>query len=226
MQSAVFQVLVAFTALFWTAESHSWLECADYDPATDACYGRSRNWFKVMNNMPFGQDMGRDNRPGAAVGQGGESCNTKEDGKYKYLGGALGSDGNMYCFPCDAERVLKYDTTTDVISWQNGFQGRDGAVYAIPQRATGVLRVLPAAPGSADEPVVEVLECVGEECKDKFEGGVMGADGCIYCIPLRAKRVYKVTPGPALSDADHADAKGGGGGGGGDGATEAAPAAD
>ena len=110
--------------------------------------------------------------------------------------------------------------------WQNGFQGRDGAVYAIPQRATGVLRVLPAPEGSDAEPDVQVLECAGEECKDKFEGGVMGADGCIYCIPLRAKRVYKVTPGPstaatAVSVGGGADGRGGGGGGGGDGAAAA-----
>ena len=24
-----------------------------------------------------------------------------------------------------------------------------------------------------------------KEMRDKFEGGVMGSDGCIYCIPLR-----------------------------------------
>lgn len=124
----------------------------------------------------------------------------------------------MYCFPCDAERVMCVNTKTDEVTtigpeflhdevglcinkWQNGFTGRDGAVYAIPQRASGVLRVMPGVGG--EEPVVSVLECGAEfnkysDGKDKFEGGVLGADGCIYCIPLRAKRVLKVIPGPGL----------------------------
>lgn len=145
-----------------------------------------------------------------------------QDGKYKYLGGAIGADGNMYCFPCDAERVMRVDTKTDEVvvvgpefvydtvgmcinKWQNGFRGRDGAVYAIPQRASGVLRVLPD-PNGVDEPTVTMLECGAEfakysEGKDKFEGGVMGSDGCIYCIPLRAKRVLKVVPGPPVAGA-------------------------
>jgi hypothetical protein len=39
---------------------------------------------------------------------------------------------------------------------------------------------------------------VGDEmvsCKDKFEGGVLGLDGKIYCIPLRAKCFIAVKPG-------------------------------
>ena len=31
----------------------------------------------------------------------------REDGKYKYLGGVLGSDGVMYLVPGDADRVMK-----------------------------------------------------------------------------------------------------------------------
>lgn len=143
----------------------------------------------------------------------------RDDQKYKYLGGAIASDGNLYCFPCDAERVLRVNTRTDEVStigpeflhsevglcvnkWQNGFSGRDGAVYGIPQRARGVVRVKPAT-NSEDEPEVTVLNCGDEfdaysDGKDKFEGGVMGSDGCIYCIPLRAKHVLKVIPASPL----------------------------
>uniref|UniRef100_A0A061RHK2 A1 cistron-splicing factor AAR2 n=1 Tax=Tetraselmis sp. GSL018 TaxID=582737 RepID=A0A061RHK2_9CHLO len=132
-----------------------------------------------------------------------------QDGRYKYLGGAIASDGNVYVFPCDAERVLCIEPATDEVycvgpelllpwaenKWQNGFRARDGAVYAIPQRAGYILRVEPRAGGG--EPHVQLLPCGAdfEGVKDKFEGGVMGADGCIYCIPLRAKRVLKVIPG-------------------------------
>ena len=31
--------------------------------------------------------------------------------------------------------------------------------------------------------------------KDKFEAAVMGNDGVMYCMPLRAKRIVKIVPG-------------------------------
>eukprot|EP00873_Tetraselmis_striata_P025574 jgi/Tetstr1/445838/TSEL_033478.t1 len=141
-----------------------------------------------------------------------------QDGRYKYLGGAVAADGCVYVFPCDAERVLRIDPRTDELrcigplllegenKWQNGFRAHDGCVYAIPQRSRHVLRIVPpvaaqsAAPTDATDAAVELLDC-GDAftgCKDKFEGGVMGADGCIYCIPLRAKRVLKIEPAAAV----------------------------
>ena len=74
-------------------------------------------------------------------------------------------------------------------------------MYAIPQRARGVLRIAPGADGA--EPEVTVLDCGTDfekysDGKDKFEGGVLGHDGCIYAIPLRAKKVLKIIPSPAM----------------------------
>jgi hypothetical protein len=76
----------------------------------------------------------------------------------------------------------------------------------IPQRSSGVLRIVP--PGIKrwnhqggelpyDREIVDVMYC-GDEmvaCKDKFEGGVLGLDRPIYCIPLRAKSFVKIVPG-------------------------------
>ena len=65
------------------------------------------------------------------------------DGKFAYL------------FPCDAEYVLKFDMESDECQlvgphltegenkFQNGFVGRDGCIYGCPQRASGVLRIIP-----------------------------------------------------------------------------------
>lgn len=70
----------------------------------------------------------------------------RNDGKYKYLGGALASERFAYLFPCDAERVLRIDLKHDSLKlvgpdllegmnkYQNGFVGKDNCVYAIPQR--------------------------------------------------------------------------------------------
>lgn len=141
-----------------------------------------------------------------------------QDGRYKYLGGSLTANGKYaYLFPCDAEYVLRFDMETDEMKlvgphlregenkYQNGFVGSDGCIYGIPQRSSGVLRIIP--PGvkrynrnglalSDDEEHVDVVYCGDElvSCKDKFEGGVMGANGKIYCIPLRAKHFVNIIP--------------------------------
>ena len=145
-----------------------------------------------------------------------------QDGRYKYLGGSLTGDGKFaYLFPCDAEYVLRFDMETEEMKlvgphltegenkFQNGFVGEDGCVYGIPQRSSGVLRIIPpqvkryGRNGNAqpdDEEHVDVIYC-GDgmvSCKDKFEGGVLGLDGKIYCIPLRAKAFVSITPGKNL----------------------------
>jgi hypothetical protein len=124
-----------------------------------------------------------------------------QDHRYKYLGGALSHDGLFaYLFPCDAERVLRIDCTTDELTlvgpllldgenkFQNGFTAQDGRLYGIPQRATGIICVTPASvlwksllqSSPADEALdhVDIIDC-GDNLvgvKDKFEGGVLGAD--------------------------------------------------
>ncbi len=86
------------------------------------------------------------------------------------------------------------------------FLGQDDCIYGVPQRSSGILRIIP--PGvdrygrngvalSNEEEYIDVMY-VGDEmvsCKDKFEGGVLGLDGNIYCIPLRAKCFIAVKPG-------------------------------
>ncbi len=139
-----------------------------------------------------------------AIGADLKSGRHRDDNCYKYLGGALTHDERFaYLFPCDAERVLKIDCHSDEVlligpimtdganKFQNGFVGRDGCLYGIPQRATGVLRIVPRDDG---EDVVDIIDCGMMGVKDKFEGGVMGADGCIYCMPLRAKVCVKIVP--------------------------------
>jgi hypothetical protein len=134
-----------------------------------------------------------------------------QDGRYKYLGGALTSDGRFaYLFPCDAERILRIDLESDQLTlvgpslldgenkFQNGFCGIDGCLYGIPQRAMGVLRIRPPQSGMEydEKEVIDVIPC-GENMVgtgDKFEGGVMGPDDCIYCIPLRARACVKIIP--------------------------------
>ena len=140
----------------------------------------------------------------------GRHRTNKGDHRYKYLGGALSQDGRFaYLFPCDSERVLRFDCHVDKVDlvgpllldgenkFQNGFCGHDGCLYGIPQRAAGVLRIIPHTLRSElEEDHVDVMDC-GENLagtKDKFEGGVLGHDGSIYCIPLRSRVCVKIVP--------------------------------
>jgi hypothetical protein len=72
---------------------------------------------------------------------------------YKWLGGAIGADGNIYAMPADASAILKIDTHTNVCStfgfvgmeknkWQGGVLSQtDGCIYCIPADGQHVLRI-------------------------------------------------------------------------------------
>lgn len=137
----------------------------------------------------------------------------RADDRYKYLGGAATIDERYaYLFPCDAEQVLRIDCQTEELTlvgplllegenkFQNGFACRDGCLYGIPQRASGVLKIVPASETQTEDQV-DIVSCGAHMIgiKDKFEGGVMGSDGCVYCIPLRARSCVKIIPGPTLN---------------------------
>jgi hypothetical protein len=137
-----------------------------------------------------------------------------QDNRYKYLGGATTRDKRYaYLFPCDAERVLRIDCETDEVTlvgpllldgenkFQNGFSCEsDGCLYGIPQRASGVLRIVPGSMTPSGIDHVDIMDCGPEliGVKDKFEGGVLGSDGCIYCIPLRSKSCVKIVPAQVM----------------------------
>ena len=113
------------------------------------------------------------------------------EGRWKWHGGLASLDGKFaYLFPCDAEYVLKFDMETDECQlvgphltegenkFQNGFVGKDGCIYGCPQRASGVLRIIPPGVKRYDingsllpdgEEYIDVM-CFG--CTDKImEGG-------------------------------------------------------
>ncbi|GAX17448.1 hypothetical protein FisN_5Hh096 [Fistulifera solaris] len=129
----------------------------------------------------------------------------RTDGKYKYLGGAVGADGKVYFFPSDSDFVLQVDPSTDTCrevgpnlrdiekshnnKWQNGFTASDGTIYGIPLKGNSVLRIRTRGDGS--EPEVSV---VGGPFPglNHWEGGVMGADGAMFCMPLNRDQVLRI----------------------------------
>lgn len=122
---------------------------------------------------------------------------------FKWLGGAVGADGNIYCPACDTSAVLKIDTRTDQCTsfgfagklknkWQGGVLGRDGCVYCIPASGTHVLRIA-TFDGIEGENPVQLLGDLPNH-KDKWQGGASGLDGALYFVPENGYRVLKVTP--------------------------------
>jgi hypothetical protein len=130
-------------------------------------------------------------------------CIDPMDDSVKYIGPHfLGTDKTTYKKGTSPKLQIQTNEATQEVEtityigenkWQNGFAARDGCVYAIPQRAPGILRIVPSRDKNIDAKVSLVL--VDETGHEKYEGAVMGSDGCIYCIPLRAKRIVKLIPG-------------------------------
>jgi hypothetical protein len=123
---------------------------------------------------------------------------------YKWLGGSIGLDGNIYCPACDTSSVLKIDVTTNTCTtfghtgtlknkWQGGILGRDGCIYCIPASGLYVCRISTDPSITNGEKPIQLLGPLSAH-KDKWQGGHVGKDGCLYFIPENGYRVLKVTP--------------------------------
>jgi hypothetical protein len=132
---------------------------------------------------------------------------TDKERKYKWLGGNVGADGNIYCPACDTSSILKIDTSTDICTTfgytstlKNKYQGgvysaRDKCIYSIPANGLHVLRIATDPDIEGEKPI----QLIGDLpiSKDKWQGGHVGKDGCLYFIPENGYRVLKVTPAHA-----------------------------
>uniref|UniRef100_A0A7S3WHZ1 Uncharacterized protein n=1 Tax=Emiliania huxleyi TaxID=2903 RepID=A0A7S3WHZ1_EMIHU len=167
----------------------------------DGCiYGIPAHADEVLKIDPFSQSV--------SLIPFSYRCHHRTDRKYKYLGGVLGPDGRIYCIPSDADHVLRIDPATasavevgpeisaraehchvnlNCNKWQNGFLAPDGLIYAIPLKASAVLRV---------DPMRDAVDVVGGPFFgfEKWEGGVLSRGGAMYCVPLNSKRVLKICP--------------------------------
>mmetsp|Transcript_24988 Transcript_24988/g.53066 ORF Transcript_24988/g.53066 Transcript_24988/m.53066 type:complete len:616 (+) Transcript_24988:131-1978(+) len=99
--------------------------------------------------------------------------------RYKWLGGSLGADGNIYGMPSDASSVLKIDVETDLVTtfgWveqSHNDQGSD------------------AKNGKGKNH--------GYYEKNKWQGGVLGRDGFVYAVPSNARGVLRIDTRPDIA---------------------------
>ena len=137
--------------------------------------------------------------------------------KFKWLGGSVGGDGNIYCPACDTSSILKIDTKTDECTTfgfagfaKNKWQGcvyspSDQCLYCIPADGREILRIF-TGPDVEGENPIQLLGEVPQandpmsanrllsSHKDKFQGGHVALDGRLYFIPENGYRVMMVTP--------------------------------
>ena len=142
------------------------------------------------------------------LGKNLKSGEHRKDGKYKFLGGAVGGDF-VYFFPSDADYVLEVNTKTDEVrnvgpnlrdlepmrnnKWQNGFTAMDGTIYGIPLKGHTVLRIIPNNTGKDGEPDVTTIGGPYSGL-NKWEGGVTAPNGDMYCVPLNHKFTLRIRP--------------------------------
>lgn len=144
-------------------------------------------------------------------------------GQNLYLGAEMGGDGNMYCIPGHADRVMMVDPSTDVATligpvlagkykWLRGVvavttSGDDdsssSSIYGLPCHADTVLKIhvptrsVTVIPIQYDEffPGDPEAAALERHQKWKYHGGnTSPVDGCIYAIPQSARYVLKVDP--------------------------------
>jgi len=139
----------------------------------------------------------------------GENLKTgahRNDGKYKFLGGAVSGDC-VYFFPSDSDYVCEVNTITGKVrdvgpnlrnlenmrnnKWQNGFTACDGTIYGIPLKGQTVLRI--RRDPLTGEP--DVCTIGGPYLGlNKWEGGVSVSNGDMYCMPLNHKYSLRIRP--------------------------------
>ena len=140
------------------------------------------------------------------LGENLKSGKHRQDGKYKFLGGAVGGEC-VYFFPSDADYVCEVNTRTGKVrnvgpnlrdhetmfnnKWQNGFTAIDGTIYGIPLKGQSVLRI------RRNETTGEVdVSTIGGPYSglNKWEGGVTALNGDMYCMPLNHKYSLRIRP--------------------------------
>jgi hypothetical protein len=110
--------------------------------------------------------------------------------KNKWQGAVLSPiDGCIYCIPSNAEYVLQINTT----SVADSVSGAPGSPAEDHNKLNKYI--------DDNNERVRLLGRNLSSMKDKFQGGFLGRDGSIYCIPENAKRVLKITPATSNNNA-------------------------
>lgn len=133
----------------------------------------------------------------------------------KFSGGVVGSDGNIYCIPNQARRVLRYNPSTkaitisatpDVSGYSAGVLANNNRIYMVPERANNIGIVDISFFSTAGLAVnttsitsfidssggVTNISSLGPTGARKFHSGVLAQNGQIYAIPYGQSRFLTI----------------------------------
>jgi len=132
-------------------------------------------------------------------------------GNYFWHGG-IKCSGKIYAHPSHAETVLVIDTTKEGdiselkihraaydkdkrknYKWLGGTRGADGNIYCPACDASSILKI------NVLTDHCETLGYAGTD-KNKFQGGILGRDNCIYCIPANGLSVCRIATNKNIED--------------------------
>ena len=104
--------------------------------------------------------------------------------RYKWLGGCIGADDNIYGMCSDASSVLHINIQNDIVTTFGCIEDSD------PNRRISTNNVDNVS-GTTTTRYIE---------KNKFQGGVLARDGYIYALPSNAKGICRIDSRPLTDD--------------------------
>jgi hypothetical protein len=129
----------------------------------------------------------------------------------KFSGGVVGSDGNIYCIPNQARRVLRYNPSTkavtlsatpDVSGYVNGVLATNSRIYMIPSFSDNIgivdISFFSTAGLAVNTSITSFTNSDGTSTNisslgsNKFNSGILGQNGQIYTIPYSSSRFLRI----------------------------------
>ena len=128
----------------------------------------------------------------------------------RWLSGALGDDGKIYCPPFNSNKVLVIDTNTtsatatlkdfglnfsDSYKFRGAIKAPNGKIYCVPYDSTDILIIDPATQTAVRSNLgasIPSYNASDSTTWDMWMGGVLANNGKIYCIPCNASRVLVI----------------------------------
>mmetsp|Transcript_25484 Transcript_25484/g.63061 ORF Transcript_25484/g.63061 Transcript_25484/m.63061 type:complete len:274 (-) Transcript_25484:214-1035(-) len=126
-------------------------------------------------------------------------------GGWKWHGGTRSGE-YVIGIPSHASAVLRIHAETNQVAllgaelevmqgkykWGGATTDHNGIVWAIPSDADVPLRIVPSTGEVGVVANGVIASAIGPEWKNKWQGGVLGADGDVYCIPCDAQQVLAI----------------------------------
>lgn len=127
----------------------------------------------------------------------------RSDGKYKYLGGVVGRDGNIYWCArvCTTQGLVRTAARRMPRYWRTSSHAAHARrpsrcarrlVDSFPSDSDFVLRINTAT--ATVETIGESLHTQEIMQQNKWQNGFLGPDGCVYGIPLKAESIVRIVP--------------------------------